>query len=246
MGDQSKRIKSLANALREADPSATKNGIAAIIGNWLFESGLNPGIANSIGASGLGQWLGGRLANLKAYAKKTGRSWSNAGTQIGFALKGEGSDSAIFKSVLEGKGSVASLANRFSSEWERGGYNANHVAGAETVARTLGYASGGNPPAGNVVKVGEQGPELAEFKQPVHIYSASETKRKERGITKLSKISSGKSGRFSGSKPTINININGNISSESDAMKYAKLIKQELTNLLSDISDEYGLDPSFY
>lgn len=246
VGDQSKRIKSLANALREADPSATKNGIAAIIGNWLFESGLNPGIANSIGASGLGQWLGGRLANLKAYAKKTGRSWSNAGTQIGFALKGEGSDSAIFKSVLEGKGSVAALANRFSIEWERGGYNANHVAGAETVARTLGYASGGNPPAGNVVKVGEQGPELAEFKQPVHVYSASETKHREREATKLSKISGSKSGGRFGSKPTINININGNISSENDAMKYAKLIKQELTNLLSDISDEYGLDPSFY
>lgn len=246
VGDQSKRIKSLASALREADPSATKNGIAAIIGNWLFESGLNPGIVNSIGASGLGQWLGGRLANLKAYAKKTGRSWSNAGTQIGFALKGEGSDSAIFKSVLEGKGSVASLANRFSSEWERGGYNANHVAGAETVARTLGYASGGNPPAGNVVKVGEQGPELAEFKQPVHVYSASESKHKEREATKLSKIGKGKSGGHFSSKPTINININGNISSENDAMKYAKLIKQELTNLLSDISDEYGLDPSFY
>lgn len=246
VGDQSKRIKSLASALRDADPSATKNGVAAIIGNWLFESRLNPGIVNSIGASGLGQWLGGRLANLKAYAKKTGRSWSNAGTQIGFALKGEGSDSAIFKSVLEGKGSVASLANRFSSEWERGGYNANHVAGAETVARTLGYASGGNPPTGDVVKVGEHGPELAEFKQPVHVYSASETKHREREAAKLSKISGGKSGRLSGSKPTINININGNISSESDAMKYAKLIKQELTNLLSDISDEYGLDPSFY
>lgn len=246
VGDQSKRIKSLASALRAADPSATKNGIAAIVGNWLFESRLNPGIVNSIGASGLGQWLGGRLANLKAYAKKTGRSWSNAGTQIGFALKGEGSDSAIFKSVLEGKGSVASLANRFSSEWERGGYNANHVAGAETVARTLGYASGGNPPAGNVVKVGEHGPELAEFKQPVHIYSASETKRKEREVTKLSKISGGKSGGRVSSKPTINININGNISSESDAMKYAKLIKQELANVFSNIGDEFGLDPSFY
>ncbi|MCT2876169.1 phage tail tape measure protein [Lactobacillus delbrueckii] len=246
VGDQSKRIKSLANALREADPSATKSGIAAIIGNWLFESGLNPGIVNSIGASGLGQWLGGRLANLKAYAKKTGRSWSNAGTQISFALKGEGSDSAIFKSVLEGKGSVASLANRFSSEWERGGFNANHVAGAETVARTLGYASGGNPPTGKVVKVGEHGPELAEFKQPVHIYSASETKRKEHEATKLSKIGKGKSGGHFSSKPTISININGNISSENDAMKYAELIKQELTNLLSDISDEYGLDPSFY
>ena len=246
VGDQSKRIKSLASALRAADPSATKNGIAAIVGNWLFESRLNPGIVNSIGASGLGQWLGGRLANLKAYAKKTGRSWSNAGTQIGFALKGEGSDSAILKSVLEGKGSVASLANRFSSEWERGGYNANHVAGAETVARTLGYASGGNPPAGNVVKVGEHGPELAEFKQPVHVYSASETKHREYEATKLSKISGGKSSGHFSSKPTINININGNISSENDAMKYAKLIKQELTNLLSEISDEYGLDPSFY
>ena len=243
VGDQSKRIKSLASALRAADPSATKNGIAAIVGNWLFESRLNPGIVNSIGASGLGQWLGGRLANLKAYAKKTGRSWSNAGTQIGFALKADGSDSSIFKSILEGKGSVVSLANRFSTEWERGGYDANHVAGAETVANTLGYASGGHPAVGNTVKVGEHGPELAEFKQPVHIYSAEDTKKKEAGLTKLSKI--GKSKSIS-SKPTINININGNISSESDALKYAKLIKQELANMFSNIGDEFGLDPSFY
>ena len=244
-GDQSSRIQSLAKALKSADPSATKNGIAAIVGNWLFESGLNPGIANSIGASGLGQWLGGRLANLKAYAKKIGRSWSNAGTQIGFALKADGSDSSIFKSILEGKGSVASLANQFSSEWERGGYNANHVAGAETVAKTLGYASGGHPAVGNTVKVGEHGPELAEFKQPVHIYSAEDTKKKEAGFTKLSKIGKGNSNSIS-SKPTINININGNISSESDAMKYAKLIKQELANMFSNIGDEFGLDPSFY
>lgn len=242
-GDQSSRIQSLSKALKSADPSATKNGIAAIVGNWLFESGLNSGIVNSIGASGLGQWLGGRLSNLKAYAKKTGRSWSNAGTQIGFALKADGSDSSIFKSILEGKGSVASLANRFSSEWERGGYDANHVAGAETVANTLGYASGGHPAVGNTVKVGEHGPELAEFKQPVHIYSAEDTKKKEAGLTKLSKI--GKSKSIS-SKPTINININGNISSESDALKYAKLIKQELANVFSNIGDEFGLDPSFY
>lgn len=245
-GDQGARVKQLAKLFKKADSNATNAGISAIVGNWLFESGLNPGIVNQIGASGLGQWLGGRLANLKAYAKSIGRSWSNAGTQIDFALKGEGPDSAIFKSVLEGKGSVAALANRFSSEWERGGYNANHVAGAKTVAKTLGYASGGNPPVGNVVKVGENGPELAEFKQPVHVYSASETKHREREATKLRKISRDKSGVRFGSKPTINININGNISSENDAMKYAKLIKQELTNLLSDISDEYGLDPSVY
>lgn len=250
-GDQGARVRQLAKLFKKADSNATKAGIAAIVGNWLFESGLNAGAVNpSGGASGLGQWLGGRKANLIAFAKKHGTSWSNAGTQVSFAVSGEGSDSAILRRILEGHGSVASLANAFSSQWERGGYNAQHVAGAEKAAGALGYASGGNPAAGNVVKVGEHGPELAEFKQPVHIYSASETKRKEREATKLSKVSGGKSGgfsgRFSGSKPTINININGNISSESDAMKYAKLIKQELTNLLSDISDEYGLDPSFY
>lgn len=250
-GDQGARVRQLAKLFKKADSNATKAGIAAIVGNWLFESGLNAGAVNpSGGASGLGQWLGGRKANLIAFAKKHGTSWSNAGTQVSFAVSGEGSDSAILRRILEGHGSVASLANAFSSQWERGGYNAQHVAGAEKAAGALGYASGGNPPAGNIVKVGERGPELAEFKQPVHIYSASETKRKEREVTKLSKISGGKSGgfsgRFSGSKPTINININGNISSENDAMKYAKLIKQELTNLLSDISDEYGLDPSFY
>lgn len=246
-GDQGARVRQLAKLFKKADSNATKAGIAAIVGNWLFESGLNAGAVNSSGgASGLGQWLGGRKANLIAFAKKHGTSWSNAGTQVSFAVSGEGSDSAILRRILEGHGSVASLANAFSVEWERGGYNANHVAGAQKAAGALGYASGGNPPAGNVVRVGEHGPELAEFKQPVHIYSASETKRKEREVTKLSKIGGSKPGRLSGSKPTINININGNISSESDAMKYAKLIKQELTNLLSDISDEYGLDPSFY
>lgn len=246
-GDQGARVRQLAKLFKKADSNATKAGIAAIVGNWLFESGLNAGAVNSSGgASGLGQWLGGRKANLIAFAKKHGTSWSNAGTQVSFAVSGEGSDSAILRRILEGHGSVASLANAFSVEWERGGYNAQHVAGAQKAAGALGYASGGNPPTGNVVKVGEQGPELAEFKQPVHIYSASETKRREREVTKLSKISGSKSGGRFGSKPTINININGSISSESDAMKYAKLIKQELTNLLSDISDEYGLDPSFY
>lgn len=246
-GDQGARVRQLAKLFKKADSNATKAGIAAIVGNWLFESGLNSGAVNpSGGASGLGQWLGGRKANLIAFAKKHGTSWSSAGTQVSFAVSGEGSDSAILRRILEGHGSVASLANAFSSQWERGGYNAQHVAGAEKAAGALGYASGGNPPAGNVVKVGEHGPELAEFKQPVHIYSASETKHKEREATKLSKIGRGKSGGHFSSKPTINININGNISSENDAIKYAKLIKQELTNLLSDISDEYGLDPSFY
>ena len=143
-GSQAQRARQLAKLMKKIYPAATKAGMAAIIGNWVFESGLNSAAVNpSGGASGLGQWLGGRKANLIAYAKKHGTSWTNAGTQVSFAVNAEGSDSAIFKRILSGHGSIASLANAFSSQWERGGYNAQHVAGAMRVAKALGYANGG-------------------------------------------------------------------------------------------------------
>ena len=184
-GDLAERAKALAGGLKKLDPKATKNGIAAVLGNWNFESGgLNPGaVNNSGGASGLGQWLGGRKSNLIAYARRHGASWKNAGTQLSFAVKGEGSDSAILRSVLEGTGSVASLANKFSSEWERGGYNAQHVKGAMEIRKVLGYAKGGDPVVGNKVLVGEHGPELAEFKDPVHIYSNEKTRQRLTPLT---------------------------------------------------------------
>lgn len=70
-GDQSSKIRELARLLKKADPSASKNGIAAIIGNAMTESGLNSSIQNGIGASGLWQFLGSRFAGLKSYAKHT-------------------------------------------------------------------------------------------------------------------------------------------------------------------------------
>lgn len=143
-GSQAQRARQLAKIMKNVYPAATKAGIAAIIGNWVFESGLNSAAVNpSGGASGLGQWLGGRKSSLVAYAKKHGTSWTNAGTQVSFALNAEGSDSSIFKRVLGGHGSVASLANAFSSQWERGGYDKQHVDGALRVAKALGYANGG-------------------------------------------------------------------------------------------------------
>lgn len=142
-GSQSSKARQLAALLKKAYPSATNAGAAAIVGNWLLESGLNSSIRNSIGASGLGQWLGGRFNNLKRYASKHGKSWSNAGTQVSFALNGEGSDSSIFKSVLGGHGSVSALATKFSNSWERGGYTAQHVADAMKVAKMLNLNANG-------------------------------------------------------------------------------------------------------
>lgn len=250
-GDLAERAKALAGGLKQLDPKATKNGIAAVLGNWNFESGgLNPGAVNSSGgASGLGQWLGGRKANLIAYARRHGTSWKNAGTQLSFAVKGEGSDSAILRSVLEGTGSVASLANKFSSEWERGGYNAQHVKGAMEIRKVLGYAKGGDPIVGGKVLVGEHGPELAEFKQPVHVYSNEQTKHKLNSLArprvKLLK-------RQLGSHPiTINVNVNGKVDNDQASLqKLAAMIgdqvDQKLEIIFEHIAHDEGTDEDNY
>lgn len=159
-GDIASRAKKLAAAIKRAYPAATNKGIAAVLGNWEFESGLNPGIQNSIGASGLGQWLGGRFSSLKSYASSHGESWKNAGTQIDFALKGDSSNSSILKRILRGTGSVASLANAFSSDWERGGYNAQHVNGARKIEAIL-HNNGGWSKKGKLNVFGEKDSEVA-------------------------------------------------------------------------------------
>ena len=256
-GDLAERAKALAGGLKKLDPKATKNGIAAVLGNWNFESGgLNPGAVNSSGgASGLGQWLGGRKSNLIAYARRHGTSWKNAGTQLSFAVKGEGSDSAILRSVLEGTGSVASLANKFSSEWERGGYNAQHVKGAMEIRKVLGYAKGGDPVVGNKVLVGEHGPELAEFKDPVHIYSNEKTRQRLKPLTsskpKVRPVR-GTGGALGGIQVTVN--INGNVDGDNAKLqKLAKMIgaevdqqvRQKLNIILDHIGDDTGDDDDF-
>ena len=159
-GSIANRAKQLEKIIKNFYPNATNNGIAAILGNWEFESSLNPAIQNSIGASGLGQWLNGRFTSLKSYARKHGKSWKNAGTQISFALNGDGSDSAIFKRILRSNASVSSLANEFSSEWERGGYNAQHVAGAKKIEAILND-NGGWSKKGKLNIFGEKNSEVA-------------------------------------------------------------------------------------
>lgn len=250
-GDLRDRARSLAGGLKKLDPRATKNGIAAVLGNWNFESGgLNPGAVNSGGgASGLGQWLGGRLTNLKAYARRHGTSWKNAGTQLSFAVKGEGSDSAILRSVLEGHGSVASLANKFSAEWERGGYNAQHVQGAMQVRKALGFAKGGNHYGSGTYLVGEDGPELVSTDGKAHIDNHDQTKKKLGDLfddLNVKKIKPIKVHRPNSPKPVINININGPISSTQDAHRVANIVRQEIAHVFENAGDEFGLDPTVY
>lgn len=249
-GDLAQRAKALAAGLRKLDPNATKNGIAAILGNWNFESGgLNPGAVNpGGGASGLGQWLGGRKANLIAYARRHGTSWKNAGTQLSFAVKGEGSDSAILRSILEGSGSVASLANKFSAEWERGGYNAQHVRGAMEIRKALGYAKGGRPKAHTPFIAGERGPELITADGPVKVDSHEQTKRKVSDLAQMFKFPKiNRPTRSNSSAPVININFSGPIyGTKEEAKRIAELVRREINKVLVNIGDEFGTDPSLY
>lgn len=157
-GDIAQRVKALAKALKRADPRATKHGIAAIVGNAIAESTLNPNVVNSIGAAGLWQFYLGRRTGLNSYAAKHGMSWKNPATQINYALNADNSR-ALFRSILEGNSSVASLAYKFSKLWEVGGNDDAHVRGALEAAKILGYANGGMATKPSIF--GEAGPEMA-------------------------------------------------------------------------------------
>lgn len=107
-----------------------------------------------------------------------------------------------------------------------------------------GYAKGGNPPVGDTVLVGEQGPELAKFKEPVHVYSNEQSK--QLSMDKLLTKTKLKMPKMPGSAPNVTININGNISSERDARKYADIIDRKLTSFFESIGLDFGGDPSVY
>lgn len=158
-GSIESRAKTLYNAIKKAYPSATKKGIEAVLGNWKFESHLDPGISNSAGALGLGQWLD-RGPALRRYAAQHHMSWKNAGAQIDFALHGDGANSAILKRVLRGNGSVSSLAAEFSNLWERGGYTREHINGAREIQAAL-HNNGGWSTKGKLNVYGEKDPEIA-------------------------------------------------------------------------------------
>ena len=80
------------NSVEEKVWSAVKSAgysdyaTAGVMGNIYGESGFNPKSVNSIGASGICQWLGGRKENLIAYASSKGTTWEDETVQIEFLI----------------------------------------------------------------------------------------------------------------------------------------------------------------
>ena len=115
------------------------------------------------------------------------------------------------------------------------------------------YATGGDATVGDTVMVGEHGPELAQFKQPVHIYSNDQTRQRLKPLSAAKRLRPIRRTKSSGSsRPiTVNVNINGNVEgTETQARKLSKIIGDEverrLTIILNQIGDDLGVDDSFY
>lgn len=116
--------------------------------------------------------------------------------------------------------------------------------------RNHAYAKGGNHYGSGVFLVGENGPELISSDGKTHIDNADQTKKKlsdlfdEVSVKKPKPIKVNRPN--SNSKPIINININGPISSTEDATRVANIVRQEVARVLENVGDEFGTDPSVY
>lgn len=89
---------------------------AGIMGNLKLESGLSTTAVNkSSGATGIAQWLGGRLTGLKSYAKTLGTSWTDLNTQLEWLWKELNGADATTKSILNKNGGLDALNNMNAS-----------------------------------------------------------------------------------------------------------------------------------
>ena len=78
--------KTVAKAFQKAGFS--KAATAAAIGNFQQESGVGTTDINSkSGATGLGQWVGGRLIAMKALAASEGKDWTDMSAQADYAIQ---------------------------------------------------------------------------------------------------------------------------------------------------------------
>ena len=85
-----------------------------------IESGFNPHSTGDGGtAHGIAQWRGDRWANLKAFAKKSGRSEWDVGAEVDFLVKELGSYKGLNKMLLDPKTDAGKAARQFDAIFER-------------------------------------------------------------------------------------------------------------------------------
>jgi hypothetical protein len=124
-----------------------KAGIAAVLGNFQVESGINPNAWNpNEKARGFAQWEKGRRVELQRIASSMGVSETSGAAQLAL-LKHEltGGYSGVLSNLQKG-GSAGSLAAMFDAQYEgsSGSTRAARIAAANSIyAGGLGSLSGG-------------------------------------------------------------------------------------------------------
>ena len=96
-------------------------GIAAVMANAKMESTWNPGVVNSIGASGLFQWLDSRKNNLDAFAASKKKPWQDVGVQLEFLMLELQRDYPDLLARLKTAKDPAGAAIDFENVFERSG-----------------------------------------------------------------------------------------------------------------------------
>lgn len=134
---------------------------AAVVGNFYLESGLDPKSVNSIGASGIAQWLGGRADALKGLASSKGKSWDDLGIQLEY-LKSEldGAEGRVLKDSRFINGSVEEAAYAWDDVFERSGHagvpqRQKYAKGYYDKFKDLAPSAKSNKSSGRIVWLGD-------------------------------------------------------------------------------------------
>lgn len=113
-------------------------GAAAVIGNLMQESQIKTTAVNpASGATGICQWLGGRLTGLRNHAKKLGKSWEDIDVQLDWLwIELNGGDSTTkskldkiyggIDKALKKATDVRAAVIAFEDSFERAGANEKH------------------------------------------------------------------------------------------------------------------------
>jgi hypothetical protein len=123
---------------------------AGILGNLQVESGFDTGAYNpGEGAIGLAQWLGGRRANLEAFAASQGRPVTDWKTQIDFMVHELEHSESSAMSKLKSTATAGDAAAVFDQYYERssGEARGQRIANAQSIANSMANVTPTTDPA---------------------------------------------------------------------------------------------------
>ena len=113
-------------------------GTCAIMGNIAQESNFNTSVTSrdGYGSKGMCQWTGGRLTNLKNFAKEKGLSWTSVECQCRFLDKELKSYKELHSDLISGSKKLYDLTYDFCFKFERPAKSAANMTNRSNKAST--------------------------------------------------------------------------------------------------------------